>query len=157
MSEPYQLEKALWTSDDFERMGWHDARVWAMTACEEVGALFLDLDYIFLWVAPERRKEIYRFWVAPVTMVFKGAFEIEIDIKSQNGAIQVDDLHRTDPRQEGANTSYRFEFKCHEGAISLRAADYQFYVRSKPRLISEQWLSLEERGGISVERRAVEL
>ena len=35
MNDPYPLEKTLWTSDDFEVMGWHDVRVWAMAASEE--------------------------------------------------------------------------------------------------------------------------
>ena len=35
MTEPYHLEKPLWTADDFEVMGWHDSRVWAMVADEE--------------------------------------------------------------------------------------------------------------------------
>ncbi|HHQ47289.1 MAG TPA: hypothetical protein ENK19_00200, partial [Acidobacteria bacterium] len=94
MDHRYQLEKALWTSDDFEVMGWHDSRVWAMVADEENFEFAMDLDYIFEWVDPEPGETHFKFWVAPVTMVFENAYDISIKIESAQGGIEVANLQR---------------------------------------------------------------
>lgn len=156
MTEPYRLEKPLWTADDFDVMGWHDSRVWAMVADEEKFEFAMNLDYIFKWVHPEQGETYFKFWVAPVTMVFENAYDITIDIESRQGGIEVADLHREEPKltPNGALTDYLFRFECQEGEIFLRATDYRMYVRSEPRLMQGQCFSLAERGGISVERRA---
>ena len=157
MNEQYQLEKALWTSDDFEVMGWHDSRVWAMVAAEESYEFALDLDYIFKWVHPGPGETYFKFWVAPVTMVFENAYDISIEIESSQGGIEVADLHREEPKPtpNGALTDHLYRFECQEGEISLRATGYRLYVRLEPRLMQGQCFSLDERGGVSVERRAV--
>jgi hypothetical protein len=157
MTEPYRLEKPLWTGVDFEVMGWHDSRVWAMVADEEKFEFAVDLDYIFKWVHPGPGETHFRFWVAPVTMVFENAYEVTIDIRSRQGGIEVADLHREDPKPtpNGAPTDHLFRLECQEGEISLRATGFRMYVRAEPRLMQGQSLSLEERGGISVERRAI--
>lgn len=157
MNDQYQLEKSLWTPDDFESMGWHDSRVWAMVAAEEFFEFAMDLDYIFKWVHPEPGETYFKFWVAPVTMVFENAHDISIEIESGQGGIEVADLHREEPKPtpNGALTDYLYRFECQEGEISLRATGYRLYVRLEPRLMQRQCFSLAERGGISVERRAV--
>lgn len=155
MRDHYQLEKAVWTSNDFEVMGWHDSRVWAMVAAEESYEFAMDLDYIFKWVHPEPGETYFQFWVAPVTMVFENAHDISIDIESSLGGIEVADLQREEPTPNGALTDYLYRFECQEGTISLRATGYRLYVRSEPRLRQSQCLSLAERGGISVERCAI--
>ena len=157
MNERYQLEKSLWTSEDFEVMGWHDSRVWAMVAAEESYEFAMDLDYIFKWVHPVPGETYFKFWVAPVTMVFENAYDISIKIEAPQGGIEVADLHREEPKPtpNGTLTDYLYRFECQEGEISLRATGYRLYVRSEPRLMQGQSFSLDERGGISVERRAI--
>ncbi len=157
MTEQYCPEKPLWTADDFEIMGWHDSRVWAMVADEEKFEFAMDLDYIFKWVHPGPGETYFKFWVAPVTMVFENAYDVTIEIESRQGGIEVADLHREEPKltPNGSLTDYLFRFECQEGEISLRATGYRLYVRSVPRLMQGQCFSLEERGGISVERRAL--
>jgi hypothetical protein len=157
MSEQYHLEKALWTSDDFEIMGWHDSRVWAMVAAEESYEFAIDLDYIFKWVDPEPGEKYFKFWVAPVTMVFENAYDISIEIASRQGGIEVAHLHRENPKTtlNSTLTDFQYRFECQEGEISLRATNYLLYVRMEPRLMQGQCLSLDERRGISVARSAV--
>ena len=43
MKEQYQIEKWIWNQDDFEKMGWHDNPIWAMSFDDNVK---FDLDYI---------------------------------------------------------------------------------------------------------------
>lgn len=157
MNDQYQLEKALWTSDDFEVMGWHDSRVWAMVASEESFEFAMDLDYIFKWVPPDPGETYFKFWVAPVTMVFENASDVSIQIESSQGGIEVAALHREEPKltPSGVLTDYLYRFECQEGAISVRATGYRLYVRMEPRFMQAQCFTLAERGGISVQRRAV--
>jgi hypothetical protein len=157
MNHQYQLEKALWTSDDFNVMGWHDSRVWAMVVAEESFEFTMDLDYIFKWVHPEPGETYFKFWVAPVTMVFENVHDVSIEIESRQGGIEIADLCQEDPKPtpNGALTDYLYRFECLEGVVSLRATRYRMYVRTEPRLMLSQSLSLAERGGINVEHRAV--
>jgi hypothetical protein len=150
----YRLEKTVWTDEDFDQMGWHDAKLWSMLADDEAFEYALDLDYIFEWVHPGPGETYFRFWVAPVTMVFSMAHSVVIDIESHLGSIEVADLHRGEPvpkaSGEGSQREYRFE--CQEGEVRLMAEGYRMYVRRPPVLQHAQSLALAERGGVSFER-----
>jgi hypothetical protein len=97
--ENYDLEKPTWTESDFKVMGWHDAKIWGLLANPEQWEYLIDLDYIFKWVHPKEGEEYFKFWVSPVTMVFENAYEINLDIESQHGEIEVADLHMENPRK----------------------------------------------------------
>jgi hypothetical protein len=99
MSEE-QLEKAVWTAADFDRMDWHDARVHAITfhEVEQDAELLLDLDYIVRWIDPEPPAEYFSFLVAPATLVFENVWCLEGELgaaertgyrsRASSGAIQ---------------------------------------------------------------------
>jgi hypothetical protein len=44
MTDKYELEKWLWTESDFEMMGWHDSRVYAISFSPEQSEIILDID-----------------------------------------------------------------------------------------------------------------
>jgi hypothetical protein len=152
--DAYTLDKAVWTDDDFDVMGWHDATIWSMLADTEAFEFMLDLDYIFKWVHPAEGEQYFTFWVAPVTMVFENVHAVKIDIESQQGSIEVADFHREDfqPTPNGKLTDNLYRFECQEGEISLRASSYRMYVRRSPVLLTGQSAGLEERNGISFGR-----
>ena len=79
--ETYKLEKPIWDDGDFSKMGWHDSIVWSMLAIPDDFEFLFDLDYIFKWVHPKEGEMYYKFWVAPVTMVFENAHDIKINIE----------------------------------------------------------------------------
>ena len=152
--EAYELEKPVWTQEDFEKMGWHDAKVWGMLANTEEWELLIDLDYIFKWVHPTGDEKYFKFWVAPVTMVFENAYDVKSNIESQQGEIEVADLHMENPRKtkNGKFTEYTFRFECQEGKITLTATGYKMYVRQKPKLLQGQSIGFAERGGVNFGR-----
>jgi hypothetical protein len=94
----HQPAKWIWTDNDFDAMGWHDATLWAMLADPERFEFLVDLDYIFEWVKPAPEETYYKFWIAPVTMIFENAHTVKLDIESSQGTIEVADLHRENPR-----------------------------------------------------------
>jgi hypothetical protein len=149
--EPYKLQKTVWEDSDFEIMGWHDTTLWSMVADLEKFEFLFDLDYIFKWVCPNSGETHYKFWVSPVTMVFKNAHSIKIGIESSQGNIEVADLRREKPTltPNGKYTEHEYRFDCQEGQIYLWSTGFKMYVRHPPVLIDSQRLDLSQRGGVS--------
>ena len=152
--EAYELEKPVWTESDFKVMGWHDSIVWGLLSNQEKFEYLIDLDYIFNWVHPKEGEKQFKFWVAPVTMVFENVYDIKINIESQQGEIEVSDLHMENPckTKNGKYTEYIFSFECQEGEISLSSTGFKMYVRRKPIFQQHQSLELIQRGGVNFGR-----
>ena len=111
----------------------------------------IDLDYIFSWVEPKAGETYFKFWVAPVTMVFENASDVKVNIESQQGSIEVAEFHREllGPSPNGKFTQYAYRFECQEGGISLEATGFKMHVRQAPSLLSSQSLEIGRRNGIS--------
>jgi hypothetical protein len=142
------LEKYTWTDADFDVMGWHDSRVHAISVGEReddrVPRLLLDLDYIVKWVDPVRPASHFSFWIAPVTLVFEEAWDIEGDLAPAGNLLEIADLHRLDCPDgqlwhiEGQNFDLR-----------VRSAGYTQYFRTEPQHVAHQILTIAQRGGLS--------
>jgi len=152
--ESYQLERAIWTESDFKIMGWHDVTIWSMFANTEEYEYLLDMDYIFKWVNPEENETYFKFWVAPVTMVFENVHSVKLDIESAQGFIEIAELHMENPQLTPNKkfTEFTYKFECQEGIISMKATGYKMHVRQSPRLLQGQGFNLNDRGGISFGR-----
>lgn len=152
--EAYALEKSVWTEEDFEVMSWHDSTLWSMLANAEEFEYLFDLDYIFKWIHPREGETDFKFWVAPVTMVFENAHEVKIDIASSQGCIEIAALLMENPKPtpNGKYTEHTHRFECQEGEISLKATGFKMYVRQSPTLSQGQGLDLKDRNGISFRR-----
>lgn len=150
----YHPEKLIWSDRDFEGMGWHDATVWSMVADAENFEFMVDIDYIFDWVHPEAGETYFKFWVAPVTMVFENASDVYINLKSQQGCVAVVELRREviGPSPNSKYTQYRYVFECQEGEIQLEATSFSMYVRRSPALLTAQSFELTSRKGVSFSR-----
>ncbi|MGB4068825.1 MAG: hypothetical protein WBK08_12410 [Nitrospira sp.] len=152
--EAFKLQKRIWRDSDFADMGWHDATLWSITADPERFEFLADLDYILKWVEPAGGETYFRFWVAPVTMVFHNAHTVRVNTDSAQGVLEIADFVRESAgltsNQQMAQYTYRFD--CQEGTISLVATGFSLFVRRMPILTSSQRLELAERGGISFER-----
>ena len=150
----YQPEKLVWTDQDFEIMGWHDASVWSMVADSESFEFLIDIDYIFNWVHPGPGETYFKFWVSPTTMVFENASDVRIDIESEQGCIEIMDFRREliGPSPNGKFTQYKYKFECRQGEIELEATAFKMYVRRAPTLLDRQSFELVTRDGVSFSR-----
>lgn len=155
--QTYELEKSIWSEKDFSIMGWHDSKIWAFLADAENFTFMVDLDYIFQWVPPNEGEGYFKFWVAPVTMVFENAFDIVLDIKSTQGEFNVADLHMENEKKAKNDcfSDYDFRFECQEGDFKLSATGFKMYVRKAPTLQSRQSLDFTSRGGVGFGREFV--
>jgi hypothetical protein len=155
--EAYAPEKLVWTEEDFERMGWHDATLHGIAFLTETFELVLDLDYIFEWVEHSEPEPHFTFWVAPCTLVFENVFDLRIELEPYP-EVSVADLTRADPGVPrnadviGRAADWLWKLECHQGVITFRAAGYTQYVRATP-MHGEQSLTHAERGGVAFDRR----
>jgi hypothetical protein len=156
-SKQYQLEKSIWTEEDFESMAWHDSRIYAVSFSAEFQLIF-DIDYIFKWVLTGKT---YKFWIAPCTLVFENVYDIRFDLSTPE--IDIDDIERNNP-QRPKNADYikrEIEFdriiETRQGSISFKSIGYKQYVRQLPKLIHGQYFGIESRGGVSFEPNPVKL
>lgn len=152
--ETYELEKPVWSEADFEVMGWHDSTIWGMLANSEEWEFLFDLDYIFKWVHPSEDETYFKFWVAPVTMVFENSSDVKVNIESSQGHIEIADLYMENPTKTptGKLTNHTYRFECNEGAISLKATGFKMYVRKSPVLLEKQSFDFKERNGVNFGR-----
>ena len=88
-------------------------------------------------------------------MVFEDVYEVKLDIESQQGEIEISDLHMENPckTKNGNYTEHTFRFECREGEISLSATGFKMQVRKNPVLQQGQSLELKERGGVNFGRK----
>jgi hypothetical protein len=147
-----ELEKCVWTEDDFEVMGWHDATVhaialdWDRAEAANGGqgaSLMLDIDYIVSWIHTDGP---YRFEVAPATIVFEDVWYLTGDLDATaGGPLQLLDLHRDTSDDPAA-----WDFDGVGFALEFRARSFRQHFRSQPIANGErQTLSSARRGGPS--------
>jgi hypothetical protein len=158
-SNIYQLEKTLWTQEDFETMGWHDSLVYGI-AFGESFQLLLDIDYIFKWVLIGNT---YHFWVSPCTLVFEKVYNLKFDLEFPDIELEIDNLTRNNPQFLAntdvniGNTVMDWVIETQQGEISFKSVGYKQYVRQLPRYLPSQTVSLNDRGGVSFDMKAAEL
>jgi hypothetical protein len=150
-SKSYQLEKVIWDSLDFERMGWHDCRIYAFCFGENY-QLLLDIDYIFKWV---QTGKTFKFWVAPCSLIFENVYDIEFDLACFSDGLEIDNINRDNPQKPRnadfikIDTEYDWTIEMQQGSLFFKSVGYKQYVRQKPLFIHGQHLGLKKRGGVS--------
>lgn len=160
MHEASGLSKAVWTNADFGDMGWHDSLLHgiAFEATDNDDpdfALAIDLDYIVQWV---HGSSAFSFWVAPVTLVFENAWNVRVQgTFEQMDMAEVLDLHHVRHFSNLAGVEFDEWHLDGDGFdIRIDSSGFTQYFRQEPILTDAQWLSGEERGGVSFARTSFE-
>ncbi|WP_416191653.1 hypothetical protein [Neisseria sp. CCUG12390] len=147
--ETYTLEKQIWTEKDFDQMGWHDARIYGFVfhpADEYRTDLIFDIDYILEWVNPMPPEEYFSFWVSPCTLKFENIYNLQIEIDQYGTNLPaIEDVELVSVE----NGIYQWNIELSEGYISFKSSGFKQFVRNQPVLIRRQFLSREERNGVS--------
>jgi hypothetical protein len=154
----YKLEKTIWTEQDYEQMGWHDASIYGFIFQNDnvdstTTDLIFDIDYIFKWVQPVPPNVNFSFWVVPCTLKFENTFALTIDIDRRGGLtdmLEVADLHLLGKTEEKENKwIYEWEIELQDGRIAFKSTGFEQTVRQAPVLTDSQALTLVQRNGIS--------
>ncbi len=161
-----RVEKYLWTDDDFDVMGWHDAKVHAVAfdpgdgtsakfvtetdyALERGGRLLFDLDYIVEWVQPVPPERHFGFWTSPATLVFENVQWIqggELELRSASLWLDIADLDESGPDPSGL---YKLILEGHNFTLKFWGTGFRQYLRQPPVFAAHQHLSLAAHGGFS--------
>ena len=159
--QEYVVEKWIWSEADFEEMGWHDSHIHGMAFFPDDFELTFDVDYILKWVDPEPDETYFKFWVAPATLVFKNVHDVEFEIDSYNGNLEIDNIKREQESRPinaeltGNTREWLWTIECQEGEIRLRSVAYEQFIRAAPQLVLRQTLD-RKTIGISFARGRVE-
>jgi hypothetical protein len=141
-----ELEKNLWTQDDFEDMDWHDNKIYAIAFNNEKFELSFDIDYICKW---ETKKKSFSFWVAPATLIFTNVYELNITTDSLDLTIM--DIVRDTPVTPKNATfidapfEYDWTIETTIGEITFKSVGFRQLIRSKPVRTKQQ--NLNRRNG----------
>jgi hypothetical protein len=138
----YQLEKWVWSDADFDQMGWHDAKIYAVQFGENIS---FDIDYIFEWVKSDA-DDFFSFVVAPATLVFLEPTNIVLNVDFRFGQqLEIEEIHR----RVADNGSTEWYIETHQGDIIITANSFQQVIRRQPTLQTGQQVIPEERGDSS--------
>ena len=159
------VEKYLWTDEDFDVMGWHDVKVWAVAfepgdgtfeslseeryyPIQQGARLLLDLDYIVEWMKPTPPQRYFGFWISPATLVFQNVQQIhggELDLASDDLWLDIQDLVRSEPDRAGVR---EWTLDGHNFSLTISSTGFRQYLHQPPAFANGQVLSLDQRGGI---------
>jgi hypothetical protein len=138
----YQLEKWAWSEADFDKMGWHDARIYAVQFGKNIS---FDIDYIFEWVKSDA-DDFFSFVVAPATLVFLEPTNIVLNVDFRFGQqLEIEEIQR----HVADNGITEWCIETHQGEIIITANSFQQVIRRQPTLQTGQQVIPEERGNSS--------
>jgi hypothetical protein len=151
----YTLEKSVWTTEDFDVMGWHDSKVHAFGMPVDQFELCLDIDYILKWVDPVPPTKPFTFWVAPATLVFENVMDFKLEMDTISPTFDILSLKRSDETlsPNGRLRLWRWEIDGVGGNIGFQSSGYTQYFRRRPLHIASQVLTYDERGGLTFDRK----
>ena len=119
-------------------MDWHDNSIYAIEFREN-SELLIDIDYIIQWVA---KGKIFKFWVAPATLIFKNVYDLKLE--SGGTDLIIMGIIRDNPQQP-KNKNYIIEpfeydwlIETTNGEISFKSVGYEQYLRKDPILSNTQ-------------------
>ncbi len=145
-------------------MGWHDVRLHGIARYEKVerdyekgseghygGAveLLLDIDYIVKWDRSE--PEHWKFWVAPSTLVFENVTDFQMKWGGVDFDWEMEKIVREKARYPNGMECWKWEI--YATGIEFLSNGYKQYIRKEPTLSKFQYLTWEERGGISFSKQ----
>ena len=161
MRTKYELEKIVWSEEDFDHLAWRDCTIHALAFPLGAFDLLLDIDYIFEWISPVEPERNYQFWIAPVTLAFENVHEIKIDFDICDH-IQIGNIEREKATPRESEYIHRFkewnwDISCTRGDITFLATGFKMFARTPPLLAAVSRLDPAARGGYSFDRRFREL
>lgn len=135
---------------DFERLGFHDCRIWAIRWSPQDFSIALDLDYIVEWVEPTQEASNYAFWICPAELRFANVDGVDVALQWSGLPLEchIAELHRRESRQTPNGTLqwlWELELSAPGGSISLWATGFHLKMLAKPVLSNVQCLKRTER------------
>lgn len=141
----YELEKKIWTDNDFDNMGWHDNHIYKVRLTED---LELDIDYILQWNKPDLEGLPFTFCVAPATLVFKRIKNLTFEFATGfENIFEIEDIER--PSNENKN---QWTIITRQGYFQFTCDGFEQFIRQVPFFEFGQTISYSKRYGYCLDR-----
>jgi hypothetical protein len=140
MSESFNLQKFLWSEEDFEQMNWRKATVYAFAFLPKRVEFVLDIDYVLQQMnQPESQPN---FLVTPATLVFENACDLRIELEP-NREIEIVNIERDESK---------WTIETNQGSLTFAATGFKLHFKGMPVFGRNHALDLDFRGGFSFSR-----
>src|SRR5690348_9366396 len=122
VSQNGKLASVIWSDQEMANISWHDAHLRAMLLDDEGAQVLFDIDFICEWHGPLEKNGVYSFDVAPATLVFPHAYEIEVSLYTGT-PMSIFSIEKENPTSapHGNATMWTWTIAGPHGQISLRA------------------------------------
>ena len=137
------MKDGLFRNEDFDQMNWHDCKIYAFGFDDTKFQFFLDIDYIFSWIAPTTESGSYEFTVSPALLKFENVHTLQIDIRSDLN-LEIDEIVRFNPKRPvnadhiGKEIEYEWIIRLQQGEISFNSVGFEQLIRKEPILLDRQ-------------------
>lgn len=148
VSKDGKLASMIWSDQEMVGISWHDAHLRAMLLGDNGAQVLFDFDFICEWHGPHEKNGVFSFDVAPATLVFPYAYEIEVSLYT-GAPMSIFGIDKENPVPHGNTIVWTWTIDGPHGQISLRATGFVLYFRREPLPTQSQLLTLQERGGIA--------
>ena len=139
----YELEKKIWTDNDFNKMGWHDNHIYKIRLTED---LELDIDYVLQWNKPDIEGLPFTFWVAPSTLIFKKIKNLTLEFATGfEYTFIIEEIEKT-------KNGNLWTIITRQGDFQFTCDGYEQFIRQDPFFEFEQTISYTKRYGHSIDR-----
>ena len=143
----------MFSTDDFEKIQWHDNAIHAFRIIEgEIcGDLIFDIDFIVEWLPPI--EGAYRFRVAPSDLTFHEVSDLVVSINyaaasAAVGPMTIHEIHRESFTYPNGYSSFLWKIELNwppNSSISFCSNRFNQSQRIEPITTGAQYLSPEER------------
>jgi hypothetical protein len=144
---------STWTTDDFDRLSWHDCHVHGFSIAEGedgTGELTLDVDFIVEWLCHEDRPAQFR--IAPADLTFHDIFglKVQLDYETVQAGMtpfSLGEIARERIEYPTGFVSYHWRLLVNwpSGVISFQSPGFTQTLRKPPLLVDRQSLLPEQR------------
>jgi hypothetical protein len=151
------IDKAEWTTADFEILSWHDCHFYGLRLDERehgTAELEFDIDFIVEWLCHNDRP--WEFRVAPAVLVFHSVsgLRVELDYAAVSAGVTpstIDGIEREALSYPSGYSSFgwRLPVNWPSGVITFESPGFTQVLRRPPILVDRMCLLSEERGNPS--------
>lgn len=119
--------KKEWTEEDFERMEWHDSRLYSISFPNQLLEMTLDIDYI---VSFDEEKQMFE--LLPCEVVFYNIIDLTIELNfGDTTGIDITEIRRKqeDLLSNDKVSFWKYTIETDRGFISFKSTGYKQFSK----------------------------
>jgi hypothetical protein len=139
--------KSNWSEKDYEQMGWHDTKIYAIYFDDENFRLLFDIDYLMEWIPEEGSSKYFQFLISPSTLIFRNVWDVNINLDYALDIV-IEDVKMGNPTQAKNISSivdtieYDWDIITSNGSISFKSTGFNQIAKIEPIISKSQRIGL---------------